>query len=143
MPPKPPSHPIAHPNLITACPCGSGLPLDACCLQYIQGLKHAPTAESLMRSRYTAHTLLAIDYLWETWDKTQRKRSTPEDIRAWASSCDWLGLDIIATDKGTPEDATGIVSFIARFRQNNQVHEHREISLFHKIAGQWIYVDHA
>jgi SEC-C motif-containing protein len=106
-------------------------------------LQKAPTAESLMRSRYSAHVLQAIDYLWETWDKAQRHRSSREEIRAWAVTCEWLGLEIIATDKGGDADSQGLVSFIARFRQGSQTHEHREISLFKRVSGHWVYVDHA
>lgn len=141
MPPKTPALPLASPS--APCPCGSGKHLGICCLPYIQGAKAAPTAASLMRSRYTAHVLLAIDYLWETWDNSKRQRSSPEEIHAWASQCEWLGLEIIATDKGESKDMQGLVSFIARFRQDHAVHEHREISLFQRQAGRWVYIDHA
>lgn len=143
MPPKTHTSPLAPHQVSAPCPCGSGKHLGDCCLVYIQGAQTAPTAVSLMRSRYTAHVLLAIDYLWETWDKTRRRRSSPEEIQAWASQCEWLGLEIIATDKGEPDDNQGLVSFIARFRQGIDTHEHREISLFQRQAGHWVYVDHA
>nr|WP_316226808.1 SEC-C metal-binding domain-containing protein [Bradyrhizobium sp. SZCCHNS3052] len=38
------------------CPCGSGLPYDRCCGPYLDGDDQPPTAEALMRSRYTAYT---------------------------------------------------------------------------------------
>lgn len=123
------------------CPCGSGGLLQVCCLPYIQGAKSAPTAEALMRSRYTAHVLLAIDYLWSTWAEAGRIHSSPEQVHAWAVSCEWLGLEIIATDKGGENDPQGIVSFIARFRQGGKAQEHREISRFVREQGQWRYLD--
>ena len=43
------------------CPCGSGLDYGLCCGQYISGAKDAPTAEALMRSRYTAYVVHEID----------------------------------------------------------------------------------
>lgn len=95
-----------------------------------------------MRSRYTAHTLLATDYLWATWSPEQRLRSSKEDIQQWASSCDWLGLQIVATQGGTPEDAEGIVEFIALFHQNGQLQQHHEVSVFKQVLGRWLYVDH-
>lgn len=138
MPPKP---------LITApespCPCGSQRHLQDCCLPIIEGINNPLTAEQLMRSRYTAHVLLAIDFLWSTWSPEQRLRSSQADIRAWAESCEWLGLQILGTKQGSQTDSEGIVEFIALFRQQGQVHQHHEISRFNKILGKWFYVDHA
>lgn len=95
-----------------------------------------------MRSRYVAHALLAIDYLWDTWIPEQRLRSSKDDIRAWAESCDWLGLQILSTQQGRADDNEGIVEFIALFRQQGQLHQHHEASQFKKALGKWLYVDH-
>lgn len=95
-----------------------------------------------MRSRYAAHVLLAIDYLWDTWSPEQRLRSSKADIEQWAKSCDWLGLQILSTDKGLASDQEGTVEFIALFRQGGQLHQHHEISLFRQTMGKWLYVDH-
>lgn len=95
-----------------------------------------------MRSRYTAHVLLAIDYLWETWSPAVRIRSSKADITAWASACEWLGLGILATEKGQPGDSEGLVHFVATFRQHGQVHQHQELSLFRKSGEKWLYIDH-
>lgn len=95
-----------------------------------------------MRSRYTAHVLLAIDYLWNTWSPEERIRSSKQDINTWASSCDWLGLRILETQAGQTQDTQGLVHFIALFRQNGQLHEHDEISVFKKAQAGWLYVSH-
>lgn len=124
------------------CPCGSQNLLANCCQPYIQGQSWPETAERLMRSRYAAHALLAIDYLWDTWSPEQRLRSSKVDIQQWAQSCDWLGLQILATHKGQADDQEGIVEFIAFFRQNGQLQQHHERSLFRKSLGKWLYVDH-
>ena len=124
------------------CPCGNQKHLVDCCLPYIEGKTPAPTAEALMRSRYTAHVLLAIDYLWNTWSPEERIRSSKQDINAWASSCDWLGLRILETQAGQTQDTQGLVNFIALFRQNGQLHEHHEISVFKKAHTGWLYVSH-
>ena len=47
------------------CPCGSGNLLDACCGHYHAGTV-APSAETLMRSRYSAYVLGQVDYLVAT-----------------------------------------------------------------------------
>jgi SEC-C motif domain protein len=137
MPPKPPFTDSHAP-----CPCGSTQALNICCLPLIEGTYHAVTAEQLMRSRYTAHALLAIDYLWATWSPEQRLRSSKADIRAWAESCEWLGLQILNTQQGRAEDDNGTVEFIAPFRQKGQLHQHHEISDFKKVLGKWLYIDH-
>ncbi|HSX51439.1 MAG TPA: YchJ family metal-binding protein [Cellvibrio sp.] len=137
MPPKPLS-----PAPDAPCPCGHQKAANDCCLPFITGASNPPTAEQLMRSRYSAHVFLAIDYLWETWSPEQRLRSSKADIRTWAESCEWLGLQILSTQKGGASDDTGIVEFIALFRQQGQMHQHHEVSQFKKVLGKWFYVDH-
>lgn len=129
-------------NPLSPCPCGSQKSLANCCQPYIQGQSWPETAEQLMRSRYSAHVLLTIDYLWDTWSPEQRLRSSKADIQQWARSCDWLGLQILATHQGQSNDQEGTVEFIALFSQNGQARQHRERSLFRKSLGKWLYVDH-
>lgn len=124
------------------CPCGSGATLRDCCLSRLMGEQPARTAEQLMRSRYTAHVFAQISYLWDTWSPAQRQRSNPAEIRAWATSCDWLGLQILATKAGQPNDSEGQVTFVALFRQGGQLHQHHEVSLFRQVMGRWFYIDH-
>lgn len=124
------------------CPCGNPETLGDCCLPYINGETLTPTAETLMRSRYTAHVILAIDYLWKTWSAEKRVHSSKAEIEAWATSCEWLGLKIVATKAGRVMDNRGIVEFIALFRQNGQVNQHHEISVFTKSQQGWLYVGH-
>ncbi|RYZ85015.1 MAG: hypothetical protein EOO68_30840 [Moraxellaceae bacterium] len=95
-----------------------------------------------MRSRYTAHLLLAINYLWNTWSPIERVHSSKDAIHQWASSCEWLALRIVETRAGQTEDSHGLVSFIAIFRQHGQLCEHHEISLFTKTQQGWLYVRH-
>ncbi len=126
----------------SACPCGSQNALGTCCLAYIERKSLAPTAEALMRSRYSAHALMAIDYLWDTWSPQERIRSSKEDIAAWASSCEWLGLQILETKAGKEKDKHGLVSFIALFRQNGKLEQHHEISVFSRPQQAWLYIGH-
>ena len=87
-------------TLPSPCPCGSQKNLADCCQPFISGQYQAPTAEALMRSRYSAHALLAIDYLWNTWHPEQHLHSSKSEIHQWASSCEWLALEILATQAG-------------------------------------------
>lgn len=56
------------------CPCGSGFPYDKCCGKYHAGAA-APTAEALMRSRFSAFVLRDEDYVLRTWDPDTRPPS--------------------------------------------------------------------
>ena len=129
-------------NAESICPCGSNKNLGICCLPYIERKALAPTAETLMRSRYSAHVLLAIDYLWETWSPQERIRSSKKDIAAWASSCEWLGLQILETKAGREQDSHGVVRFVAIFRQDGTLEQHHETSVFERIQQVWLYIGH-
>lgn len=126
----------------TICPCGSNKPTLECCGQFIFSGKAAPTAQELMRSRYTAHVLQDIDYLWLTWSETSRNRTSKEAIKDWAQNCTWLGLDILACELGGVRDDTGTVTFSARYQLGQQTHQHLEKSLFRRESNQWRYIDH-
>lgn len=56
-------------------PCYCGLPkiFSDCCQPIIEGFKKAPTAEAVMRSRYSAYSIHQADYLIETTHVSQRK----------------------------------------------------------------------
>ena len=136
MPPAKPFEPES------TCPCGSQKNLGNCCLDFIERKSLAPTAEALMRSRYSAHVFMATDYLWDTWSPEERICSSKNEVAAWASSCEWLGLHILETTAGKEQDTQGLVSFIAFFRQNGQRAQHHEVSLFEKVQQAWLYVGH-
>jgi SEC-C motif-containing protein len=95
-----------------------------------------------MRSRYSAHVLRAIDYLWDTWSPQARIRSSKDDIAAWASSCEWLALQILETEAGTAGDNHGLVTFIARFRKGGKLQQHHEVSVFERVGHAWLYIGH-
>jgi len=118
------------------CPCGNAKPYTACCARYVEGNEPAPTAEALMRSRYTAYTLLKEDYLLETWHPTTRPTSLglAEEV-----TTKWLGLEIKRHEKQDADHA--IVEFVARYKVKGRAHRLHEASRFVREAGQWFYVD--
>lgn len=122
------------------CPCGSTLADDACCARYHRG-EPAPTAEVLMRSRYTAYVRGEIDYLVDTHDPVTRAGLDRESIAAWSRGTEWLGLEIVMTEYGTATDARGVVEFVARGKTNGKPFAQRERSRFRKVEGRWVYVD--
>ncbi|MGQ0697830.1 MAG: YchJ family protein [Panacagrimonas sp.] len=116
------------------CPCGTDRSYDACCGRCHSGLA-APTAESLMRSRYSAFVLRLEDYLLSTWHP--RTRPTSVDVDATTR---WLGLSVKSA-RDTAADAAE-VEFVARYRIGGgtavRLHER---SRFVREDGHWYYVD--
>lgn len=120
-----------------ACPCGTGLPQAACCGVYLEGAKLPPTAEALMRSRYTAYVRRRADYLLATWDPATR----PRRLGLHEDRSEWLGLQILRCEAGTEADREGRVEFIARYRAGGREHQLREDSRFRRDGRRWLYVD--
>jgi len=122
------------------CPCGSQRPFFSCCEPFLSGQKAAPTAEALMRSRYTAYCTHNIDYLMATHHPTKRALSDRTALSRSMQSTTWLGLQILDTRQGQPDDETGMVEFVARFQahQPGQIHER---SRFQQQKGRWFYLD--
>jgi SEC-C motif-containing protein len=124
------------------CPCGSDLELSACCGPALSGERPAPTAEALMRSRYTAYALKDVPYILETCDEEARGEVDEAATRNWAERTEWLGLTIVSTQAGGEHQDRGEVEFIARFRdERGREHTHHEHSTFRKHDGRWFYVD--
>jgi len=121
------------------CPCGSGLPYGGCCEPYITGKKNAPTAEALMRSRYTAYVEHAIDYIVDTCTQDEKDRIDVRQTRNWSERSKWLGLKILATDKGGSLDTEGSVEFEALYETDGLRDIHHEKGRFKKNDGRWLY----
>ncbi len=77
------------------CPCGSQRPFLSCCGPYLSGQQTAPTAEALMRSRYTAYTRQNIDYLIATHHPSQRVLGDRATLKQSMQKTTWLGLTIL------------------------------------------------
>jgi len=123
-----------------SCPCGSGNPHADCCGRYLAGA-HAPSAESLMRSRYSAYVLGDVGYLRDTTLPAQQAALDLEAIRAWSTQSTWLGLEVESAELigGQPEHA--FVSFTARWHDAHGEHAHHERSAFVQHAGRWYFID--
>ena len=90
-----------------------------------------------MRSRYSAYVVRDAGYLLSTWIPAQR----PKTLDLTRDHTEWLGLQIVDTVDGGPEDSQGIVEFVARFRSQGQSQTLHERSRFVRSAGAWVYVD--
>ena len=93
------------------CPCGLGDDYDACCGRLHAGAP-APTAESLMRSRYSAFAVGDAGYLLRTWHPSGRPETLTLD-----PALRWTRLAVLETDGGGLFDATGTVRFRAIYVQ--------------------------
>ncbi|GHT85180.1 UPF0225 protein [Spirochaetia bacterium] len=123
------------------CPCGSGRPYAECCEPYITGAQNPPTAESLMRSRYTAYVEHAVDYILETCiqNRDEKQNIDIKKTRAWSEGSRWLGLKIISVTKGGPADTEGTVEFEASYERNGLRDIHHEQAQFKKLDERWLY----
>ncbi|CAL9595748.1 YchJ family protein [Streptomyces pilosus] len=115
-----------------SCPCGLPETYEACCGRFHTGAAAAPTAERLMRSRYSAFVRQDGAYLLRTW----HPRTRPERID-FDPGTRWTGLEILETGAGSAFHATGTVTFRASYR-GGSLHER---SRFERVGGAWVYVD--
>lgn len=124
---------------MSQCPCNSGKSFQDCCEPYLLGNKNAPTAESLMRSRYTAYVLANIDYIQDTYLNHEDDFDYNGTLR-WAQSSVWEGLHIKGTKDGTEKDEDGYVDFVAYYTdENGKKSYHQEKSYFVKKDGKWFF----
>lgn len=123
-----------------SCPCGSGDLLNACCGRYHAGAP-APSAELLMRSRYSAYVLGLIDYLKATTLPVQQAALDLQSMHDWSTTSTWLGLDVEHSQLlgGQPEHA--LVTFTARWHDQMGEHAQHERSAFVQHDGHWYFID--
>jgi SEC-C motif-containing protein len=117
------------------CPCGSGKLYNACCQPWHQG-QPSPTAEALMRSRYSAYVLGLEDYLLQTWHPDTRPASL--DL-AGDTQTKWLGLEVKRNETSGADNA--IVEFVARYKVGGKAHRLHETSSFTRIDSKWYYLN--
>ncbi|MFD4838852.1 YchJ family protein [Achromobacter sp. NPDC058515] len=123
--------------LTAPCPCGGAKPYPDCCGRWHDGplALQAPTAEALMRSRYSAFVLDKLPYLLATWHPSTR----PASLEPNPPELKWLGLEV---KRAADQDAArATVEFVARSRQAGRASRMHEVSRFVREDGRWFYVD--
>lgn len=117
------------------CFCGSQSTFTACCGPVIKGTHPATSAEQLMRSRYSAYVVAAVDYLIATTHKSKRGKLSKKEVEKWAKTNTWLRLEIV-------HSTTFIVEFKAYFSNRQPpLQVHHERSTFVYEDGKWFYLD--
>jgi SEC-C motif-containing protein len=95
-----------------------------------------PTAEALMRARYTAFALGNERFLSDSWHPSTRPASPLLDP---AVTC--TGLFITGRTGGGLLEPEGTVEFTARFRRADGTSGRlRETSRFVRVGGSWRYL---
>jgi SEC-C motif domain protein len=121
------------------CPCGSGKLFNICCQPYINMERPAPTAETLMRSRFSAFAIGNVEYLLFTRHSSTKMFDSRDDLQKSLESTEWCSLQVLSANQ---TDQTGEVEFVAFYREANngygQIHER---SQFKQEGDQWFYVD--
>jgi SEC-C motif domain protein len=124
------------------CFCGSDNTFEQCCKPIIDGTQPAPTAQALMRSRYSAYVIIASQYLIDSTHISQRANYSKTDIEAWAKESNWQKLEIIDCKKGLSDDSVGEIEFNAYYHDSKNILQiHHEKSIFKKESGDWFYVN--
>ena len=119
------------------CPCCSSKTYDACCKSYLDGKQIPPTAEALMRSRYTAYSLANINYIADTMKEQALEGFDSKDAKAWAEQVQWQKLDVLNSDE---QEDRATVEFRAYYVYNGKLQVMQENSVFRRILGRWYYI---
>lgn len=139
-----------------ACPCQTVEPkprsFEECCGPYLARKAKAPTAEALLRSRYTAFVKHDVDYVLETHHPKTKSQVKREEIESWAKESVWIGMKIIKQEGGQASDNKGVIHFHAQYEAHAEdgpktdrlLHDHFEKSFFERdpnAANAWRFVD--
>ncbi|MEV7004874.1 YchJ family metal-binding protein [Streptosporangium sp. NPDC051022] len=118
-----------------SCPCGNAAPYRDCCGRLHRGEAAATTAETLMRSRFSAFSVGDSGYLLRTWHPTTRPQSV--DL---GGGLRWVRLEVLETTGGSAVHTEGTVRFRAHYLDRGTAGEMEENSRFVRHGGTWAYL---
>lgn len=120
------------------CHCGSGSHYRDCCEPFVLLKAYPPTAEALMRSRYSAFCERQVDYLLHTRHPSHRAQDSRESLRASQDTTQWRSLRILsATQRGDEGEAEFVAFYTSPTESPGQI---RERSQFRRDGRQWYYL---
>ncbi|WP_344747452.1 YchJ family protein [Streptosporangium vulgare] len=111
-------------------------PYGDCCGRLHRGTASAPTAEALMRSRFSAFSVGDAGYLLRTWHPSTRPPAVELD-----GSIRWTRLEVLETTGGSAFHTEGTVRFRAHYVERGEPGHMEEHSRFARHAGGWVYVE--
>lgn len=117
------------------CPCGLPADYAECCGRFHRGEGTAPTAELLMRSRFSAFSKGDEAYLLKTWHPSTRPGSVEFD-----KGLRWTELEVLESKDGAPFQKTGTVRFRAHYIERGKRGHMEEHSRFSRHEDAWVYV---
>jgi len=121
------------------CPCGSGQLFEACCEPILAGRQPAPTAEKLMRARFTAHVAHDFKFLHDSYRPTA---GTPYVAEKGAPTMQWTKL-VVHAHELTDNPDKAFVDFSAYGTEEGVEKVLQEKAEFHRINGTWLYTREA
>lgn len=113
------------------CFCGSLQAFEKCCKPYLEGLI-VPTAEALMRSRFSAFATANATYIKQTQVDALNIGLEIQSFRQTLQTQKWVKLDIIDSKPDS-------VAFRALMIYNDTLYTLQENSLFKESEGKWFY----
>ncbi|WP_373094929.1 YchJ family protein [Zhongshania sp.] len=123
------------------CYCGQGAAFADCCEPYIRGIRQAPTAEALMRSRYSAFCCGEADYLLASLHPSKRVSESRESLEQSFTETQWCSLRVLSCRSGEAGQTVGEVEFVAFYQTGMEVGQLHERSRFVCDSNQWLYCD--
>ncbi|MFD0265708.1 YchJ family protein [Streptomyces sp. NPDC127106] len=120
---------------VLPCPCGLPASYAECCGRFHCGDRQAPTAELLMRSRFSAFAVGDTAYLMRSWHPDTRPGRLDLDPEQR-----WVRLEILGVERGGMFETEGSVEFRAHYREGGHAGSLHENSAFAREDGAWVYV---
>lgn len=108
-----------------ACPCGSDKKYKQCCGPAVEGSIWPETPEALMRSRYTAYAIGAVEHLFRTTHPENEAVKGIEQerfLQETSTYCQSVSFERLTVHESTPPDKNGAahVRFTAMYRLGNE-----------------------
>ncbi len=122
------------------CPCGSNKEYLLCCAPYHQGEK-APTAEALLRARFSAYALNLPRFIIATTHPDnpayqKNMQQWEQHISQFSTTHHFEKVEILDI---TPGEEETTIRFIAHLKRGHYRASFMETSRFVKQNGHWLY----
>lgn len=122
--------------MTNTCYCDSGQLFQNCCSPLLTGKDFARSPQALMRSRYSAFCSGNLDYLLQTHLTDKAPADNAVDIQATFANTSWLKLEV---RQARTSGDTGVVEFVAYYRDQHGPGQLHERSNFRKQDNRWFY----